>query len=42
MISANYIREMIDTFEKNPPNTHFQRGYLAALQELLRVAEANL
>ena len=42
MISAEYLREMIEQFDKDPPDTHFQRGYLAALQELLRVAEANL
>lgn len=42
MISAEYLRQMIEQFDLDPPDTHYQRGYLAALKELLRVAESNL
>lgn len=42
MIDVGYLRKMIGQFDKDPPDTDYQRGYLAALQELLRVAEASL
>lgn len=39
MVSIEYLRAMIVQFDLDPPDTDYQRGYLAALQELLRVAE---
>jgi hypothetical protein len=39
MVSAEYLRAMLALFAKDPPDTDFQRGYMAALEELLRVAE---
>jgi hypothetical protein len=40
MISAYYLRELIEQFVP-PPHSRYQEGYLAALQALLRVAEAQ-
>jgi hypothetical protein len=41
MISADYLRELIDTFVL-PPHNYFQRGQLDMLKQLLAVAEAQL
>jgi hypothetical protein len=42
MISIEYLEEAIASFRVDRPSTDYQKGYLAALQELLRVAEAQL
>jgi hypothetical protein len=32
-----YLQEAITSFAKDPPDTDFQKGYLAALIEMLKV-----
>jgi hypothetical protein len=41
VISIEYLLEAIATFRVDRPTTDYQRGYLAALNDLLRVAEAQ-
>lgn len=36
---VTYLREAIATFDADPADSDYQRGYVAALKETLRVAE---
>lgn len=40
MVVINILRAMIATFDTDPPGNEFQRGYLQALLDLRREAEA--
>jgi len=33
----NYLRHALDRFDTDPPDTDFQRGYLAAIEEMWRM-----
>lgn len=37
-----YVKSAIATFDNDPPDSPFQRGYLAALEETKAVIEAGL
>jgi hypothetical protein len=39
LVTLGYLERMIEQFRKDPPDTDYQRGYLAALEELARVAK---
>ena len=39
-VVINILRAMIATFDTDPPDNEFQRGYLQALLDLRREAEA--
>lgn len=41
MISTDYLRKMLKLFELDPADSDYQRGYEAALRELLQVAEQS-
>ncbi len=36
-----YLRQVEQSFKNDPPDTDYQRGYLAAVLEMLRVAETS-